>query len=284
MKDSQPVEPIVHPDIDQAREDARLSREDARAVLADFFDGIKEAERSHFIAIAGVQALLAAYDEQAVPHVPEGGNIAADREAAWERRELAAAEIDNDFPYQHAALAVSLLFALDALVEQLAPSARDMTIATTVRSAMQTALQRVGDDLTQARLMAIEEAAYVVLSEEAGKLPRMLGADVERWERLLGSVGLGADPARPLPDSLQAALAELIQVRHVIAHRAGRVDERARAAIPWVREGELMRLGRGDVRRYDAAVRAYASEILFRLGIAEPPNLDEWRQFHHLCV
>lgn len=284
MEDPKPVELAVHPDIAQAREDPRLSRENARAVVADFFEAVEEAERSHFLATLGVQALLAACDEQLGAEAPEDGDIAPDLEAVRERRELAAAEIDNDFPYQHAALAISLLFALDALVEQLAPSARDIAIEATARNAMKTALQQVDDDLTQEQLKAIEDAARALLSEAAANVPKMFGGDIDRWERLLASVGLGADPARPLPNSLQTTLAELIHARHVIAHRAGRVDDRARAAIPRVDEGQLMRIGRDDVRRYDAAVRAYASEILSRLGVAESPNLHEWQQFHHLWV
>lgn len=280
MQDRPPTESDPHPDITQAREDPRLSRKDEKAVFADFFDAIKEAERSHLLAMRGAEALLAACDRELAVNPSEAAELRL--EAVRERRELVAAEIASDFPFQHAALAVSLLFALDALVEHLAPAAREMALDVVVRLAVDAADSQ--DTLTSEERQLIEQAAREALSEEVGVVPRVAGVTVRRWEEPLEPAGLGADPTRPLPEDMKRTLAELIHSRHVIAHRASRVDRHAHAGIPGVREGELIRITQRDVRRYDAAVRAYVNEIMFRMGIGAPPELEHWQRSHHLWV
>lgn len=73
------------------------------------------------------------------------------------------------------------------------------------------------------------------------------------------------------------ALGEIIQLRHVLVHRAGRVDARAlkhAPSLPYA-EGDLIRIDRAGYKRYSAALWTYGEEILHRMGFG-PSALDHW--------
>lgn len=109
---------------------------------------------------------------------------------------------------------VSMVSALDALVEELVPRAREMLVEHQVRASMGRAREqepeaaaRVGD----AALEAIRRAAQKVLDERLGSFdasPR--GAGAERWEDVLRNAGLQAPPERPIPADLDQALTEAV--------------------------------------------------------------------------
>jgi hypothetical protein len=114
-------------------------------------------------------------------------------------------------------------------------------------------------------LEAIRQAAQKVLNERLGSFdasPR--GAGAERWENVLRNAGLQAPPERPIPADLDQALAEAVALRHVLAHRAGRVDARALAQAPSLRyaDGDLVRVTHADYLVYSAALWTYGEEVV----------------------
>jgi hypothetical protein len=50
---------------------------------------------------------------------------------------------------------------------------------------------------------------------------------------VLANARLQASLDRPIPEDLDLALNEMVELRHVLTHRAGRVDDRALAQAPF---------------------------------------------------
>ena len=112
--------------------------------------------------------------------------------------------------------------------------------------------------------------------------PYPRGTGAKRWEDVLSHVDLQALPERPVPADLDQALTEVVALRHVLAHRAGRVAPRAQKPAPTLRsaDGDLVRITRAEYRRYSAALWTYGEEVTHRLtaDLAPAPALDGWRQ------
>lgn len=107
----------------------------------------------------------------------------------------------------------------------------------------------------------------------------------ERWEAALRGLTLGAPPDRPLPEELKGTLNEVAQIRNVLLHRMGRMDQAALDAVtdgPWTKVGEPVRIDTDLYRRYIAALWSYADELSDRLLLAldQQPihaSLEDWR-------
>ncbi|MDQ2881517.1 MAG: hypothetical protein M3Y48_09865 [Actinomycetota bacterium] len=90
---------------------------------------------------------------------------------------------------------------------------------------------------------------------------------VDRWEDALRRVGFGA--RRPLPHDLRDTLNELGEIRNVLLHRMGRIDQKALDAVdegPWRDIGEEVIIDRQLYRRYVAALWTFSEELADRLS------------------
>jgi hypothetical protein len=94
--------------LEAARNDPRLSRDDGRAMMADFWDAMEEAERVRTLNQLGLEELTHALereeDRQGVRRDAEESSPVATRslQAAWERAESARAELANESPHSNA--------------------------------------------------------------------------------------------------------------------------------------------------------------------------------------
>jgi hypothetical protein len=274
-----------------ARRDPRLTH-GPKAVVADWWAAMGAAERVRTLADWGLQELLDSEAHEERRLMAEGHPDAADPQrqgaikAARERAELARAEKDNQLVEHNAMTLISMVGALDALVEELAPRAREILIEHQARGLVEQALEQHPDaaaQLDEGFLEAFLQVAQEALTERLGDFdssPR--GAGAKRWEEVLSHTRLDAPPERPIPEDLDQALTEVVALRHVLAHRAGRVDARALKQAPSLRyaEGDLVRITRADYRRYSAALRTYGEEIIRRIlkDLAPTPPLAGWRQ------
>lgn len=107
-----------------------------------------------------------------------------------------------------------------------------------------------------------------------------LKESVARYETLLQSVGLAGE----LHNVAKRVLFELLQVRNVIVHRAGRVDKRLLLACPWlsVRRGELLLIQERMFIRYRTAVGYYLLEILRRWANRDGRTFEQESAFIEL--
>lgn len=212
----------------------------------------------------------------------------------WERAESARIELDHGHPHLNAQALLSLVSALDAMVEDLARSWRGSRVEPVVDELLSRAQDQVPEALerVQPEAMAalVERVTEELAGRALGRAQRLYGSGPDRYERVLAQVGFAAPEDRPLPDGLVTALTEVSALRDVLMHRAGRVDLRAMREAPTLpyRNGQLVRASRDDYRRYSSAIRCYAAEISFR-GIRnwrevtdedDGPDLERWDQYH----
>ncbi len=198
-------------------------------------------------------------------------------QAAYERAEMAKAELANDSPHANAQALVSLNSALDAMVENLAKSWRAFRIRHAATEMMKNAREEMTKHTNEAGrqfLADLDHQTLALLDEHMrGRLEEVIpeahvprGAGAKRYEKSLKQIGWAAPPDRPIPPDLDATLRELNSLRDVWVHRAGRVDPPALKKAPTLKykPGQFVRISRSDYRRYSAAVRCYAEEITFR--------------------
>jgi hypothetical protein len=267
-----------------ARRDPRLGH-GRKAIVADWWAAVEAAERTRRTALFAMRELArTAVDE---PDAPPG----SESYAQWARAEFARLEMAADTPELNGMTLVALLSALDALVEILVPSVREMAariqyaeIARAVAAQHPELDAQLTDDMRE----TIMEAAVKVMVERGPKKarqPQVRGAGTRRWEDTLRYVRLHAPPSRPIPDDLDEALREAVVLRNALVHRAARVRNDDLLQAPALRTryaaGALIRLTRLDFRTYSAAIVAYGSEIVFRLmgSLASPVDLVGWRGY-----
>jgi hypothetical protein len=288
-----PPDSLADREIAAARRDPRLTH-GRDAVVADWWAAMGAAERTRKLADWGLHELTESEAHERHRLQAEGRmnapQIAIALNAARERAKLARADKENQLVEHNAMTLISMVGALDALVEELAPRARGMLIAHQARVMMEQARRQkpgAAAKLDKPVLKAIEQATRDLLADRLESFdPYPRGAGAKRWEDVLSQVGLQARPGRPIPGDLDEALIEVVALRHVLAHRAGRVDRRALKQAPTLRyaDGDLVRITRAEYRRYSAALWTYGEEIIHRLlkDLAPAPSLHDWLQNYTL--
>lgn len=290
-----PPDSLADREIAAARRDPRLTH-GRDAVVADWWAAMGAAERARKLADWGLQELTEAEAHERHRLQDKGAGdendpqFTAAIDAARERAELASAEKENQLVEHNAMTLISMVGALDAMVEELAPRARDMLIAHQAHVMMEQARQQEPEavaKLDASALDAIEQATRDLLAERLESFdPYPRGTGAKRWEDVLSHVGLQAPPGRPIQADLDEALTEVVALRHVLAHRSGRVDRRAVKQAPTLRyaDGDLVRISRDEYRRYSAALWTYGEEVIHRLmkDLAPAPSLHNWLQNYTL--
>jgi hypothetical protein len=285
-----------------ARSDPRLGRKRG-AMVADFWAGMEEAERVRMLGIFGLHELSQALEreEQRLGVTRDSQDLTAEAErclqAAWERAEMARIEIENGHPHLNAQALLSMNSALDAMVEEFVPALVDIGVRGLGDRLMERATRQEPEaaaQLTEEMREMLTDTVRELLSERvAPKVKRLHGSGAARYEAVLSQVGLRAPDDRPIPVDLDEALAELGALRDVLVHRAGRVDDQALKQAPSLRyqDGDLVRVSADDYRTYSAAIRCYASEIVFRsirswAGVSDDdgPDLANWRNYRLINV
>ena len=184
------AESLTDRQLADARRDPRLDQ-GKEAVIADWWAAMGAAERVRTLADWGLQELLdsEAHEKQRfdeVGHIDRAGrNRQASIDAARQRAELARAERDNQLAEHNAMTLISMVGALDAMIENLVPRARQMVIrqqaislVDRVREQEPEAVAQIGD----ANLDAIRRMVERTLNERLGDVDSSPG----EWESNVG--------------------------------------------------------------------------------------------------
>jgi hypothetical protein len=284
--------------LEAARRDPRLDRGDGRAMIADFWDALEEAERVRTLSLMGLHELTSALDrEEARLGARRDADdleaaAAATLQAAYERTEWAKAELAAESPHGNAQALISMISALDAMVEDLVKHWRAFHIGRIGQEILARGREAAGNAIESADtriLAAVEDAVRGEVDRIVPKALKPKGLGIARYEKPLRRLGWGAPVDRPIPQDLNAALTEVGALRDVLVHRAGRMDEVAVDQAPTLRyrAGQLVRVSRDEYRQYSAAIRCYAEEISFRGMRGWPevsderdgPDLARWRDY-----
>ena len=278
-----------------ARRDPRLDV-GPEAMVANWRGAMHAAEQARSTATFGIHEMAGSLknQERSVGHRHGedgiGADDAADLEAAWDRAELAKAAIDSEFAELNAMTLIAMLSAVDGLVEAFVPGIQEMLadrqVDLMIEEVEETLPKSVLDALSEEQRAAVKRTFVEMLLERQPPLKPLKGAGTKRWEPLLAQAGFAAPDDRPLPSDLDDALTEIVAVRHVLVHRLARVDRRALRMAPTLtcKEGDLIRLGQQDYRRYSAALWTYSEEVVRRvyLDLVPPVNLVDWRENYTL--
>jgi len=250
-------------------------------IVGDWAMAMSAAERVRVVAHWSLEELAESEVREREHRALGRSRRAAARAAASELAALAASEKDDHMIQLNAMALISMVSATDALIEAFVP----------------TAVRAVVDDLARLMIIGAEnlapnEQALRTAEQEIEKFqlqnqphasaaaPR--GAGANRWENVLARIGMRAPPDRPVPKDLDLALNELIELRHVLVHRAGRIDSRALSNAKSLRydSGELVQISSENYRRYSAALWTYGEEIIHRLlpNHAKAPTLQHWHE------
>ena len=295
--DTQPSAPsLAEQEMTEAKHDPRLDR-GREAMVADWRTAMRAAERTWKLGIWGLHELTMSLEREELARGFSRGqadapaDVAAALNAAWERAQLAQADHDNEAAELNAMTLVAMVSALDAMIEALVPGAQEMMLTLMVQSAEDEVTKTDPDAFSGMR--EEERAAHRATTVQAlksrlPKIDRLFEVGAVRWERVLKHAQLQAPPTRPVPDDLDAALAEIVSLRHVLTHRGGRVDDRALRAAPSLpyTDGQLVRLRHSDYRLYSAALYTYGEEVIYRLmrDLAPQVDLQAWRQNYTIGV
>lgn len=273
-----------------ARVDPRIAR-GGGAMVADLFDAFEEAERTRELSVWGLMEIANSPSRESV-NAPGSVQV---RQAGWERAELAKAELDNEHPHLNAMPLISMVSALDACVEDLVPKAKEIYAKAIVKEIYDNRLtgdeREMWESLPDDRQVVLKEALVKAMAKTAEKPKKLFDVGAKRYETLLKDANLQAWPDKPIPKTLDVALGEIGALRHVLVHRAGRVDAKALEEAPTLEQrysaGDFVRISKDDYRKYSAALRAYASDVVRRpFGDLMKDDVDfsRWRDYYRIGV
>lgn len=275
--------------LEVARIDPRIARGKG-AMVADLFDAFEEAERTRELSVWGLVEIANSVGRDS----SDTDSIRA-RQAGWERAELAKAELNNEHPHLNAMALISMVSALDACIEDLVPKAREIYAKAIVNEIFDKRLtgkeRELWEALPEDRKAAVKEAVTKTRASNGDRPKRLFDVGAKRYETLLAEANLQARADNPIPTALDIALGEIGALRHVLVHRAGRVDEKALNDSPTLAKrysaGDFVRISKDDYRKYSAALRAYASDVVRRpFGdlIRDDVDLSRWRDYYRISV
>lgn len=276
--------------LEVARVDPRIAR-GRGAMVADLFDAFEEAERTRELSVWGLMEIANSVTNE---HDTSSGSVQV-RQAGWERAELAKAELDNEHPHLNAMALISMVSALDACIEDLVPTAKEIYARAIVKEIYDNRLtgeeREMWESLSDDRRAVVQEALVKAMAKTRKKPKKLFDVGAKRYETLLKDANLQAWPDKPIPNALDIALGEIGALRHVLVHRAGRVDEKALEDAPTLAArysaGDFVRISKEDYRTYSAALRAYASDVVRRpFGdlMKDDVDLSRWRDYYRITV
>lgn len=195
----------------------------------------------------------------------------ADLDRAKERAQFAERESKSGFPVLNAWAVVALWAHLESLFR--------VFVATWLkhkRSAWKVEpIARLKIKLGEYRAIPRGEQYEFVAEQLERELGAGLKVGVSRFEKLLDVFELSG----AVPELLRRTIYEFSQVRNVIVHRSGRVDQQFVRACPWlnVRVRADFKVSPDALRRYEFAAQTYIGIVICRLGEKYGVDMSEGR-------
>jgi hypothetical protein len=182
---------------------------------------------------------------------------------AQEEAALARHEIETDFPFLHSQAAVLLWSALEELTESVVAKAITKEPSFLRREPWSSLRIRVGDYES----IDGQERAYFLVDLLRNSVGASFRKGVGRFESLLAAIGCGGS----VPNDTSDTLFELQQVRNLIVHNRGIVDQPLAKSCPWLNltPGEELTITSGKYIRYATEVVNYAGHIKQRILSSE---------------
>lgn len=174
-------------------------------------------------------------------------------------RDFGRAQRDSGFPLIYRVVVVQLASILEAAIDRAArfliENFSEISRENFPKAVKVSVVDFISVDASE-RTAAILEAVKQELKSKAT-------FGVDRYEALLGVFGFSGS----VPVSIKQSLSELTQVRNLIVHRAGVVDDKFLRLCPWRRfdRGNQVALTDADFNSYCAATDWYIFDVFERL-------------------
>jgi hypothetical protein len=190
----------------------------------------------------------------------ESDHVRAEIAAAERRAALAQREVDSGFHIVHSQAVVSLWSSLEDVIRTFVAQWLINVPETRANPPWSVLKVTVGEY----EQLDDEEKAYLLVGLIEQNTAAALKGGVNRFECLLGHLGLSGPVAKKVRDSLY----EMQQVRNVIAHTRGVADTRFCKSCPGftLRPGDALLVSHKMFNRYFDAVHSYILEVIFRSG------------------
>jgi hypothetical protein len=215
---------------------------------------VQLAEAALRIAAQSTRTLeLLERHNRVVHHSPEQRDAAL-REAKA-REEFAAIQLATGSPYLYGLAAIRLWTIIESFVDGLL---HRLVSRADVRQSSSPIANLKGPVVEFAGLAPTEQTACLVSAlRDNVRASQKLG--VGQFECMLEIVGCTGG----VPDEVRRCLLELQQVRHVLVHRSGRVDQKLLSTCPWITRsiGEDVRLTARHLHQYHRAASWYFLDL-----------------------
>ncbi|MGY4984073.1 hypothetical protein ACWCYL_44395 [Streptomyces sp. 900105755] len=198
-------------------------KETWQAPFMRFADYIEETGQLVEMAYTGTRALLTLHDVFGI--VEEGTEVPEDRLShRRDQIQLAQRQIDSKFRLLHGHAIMGTWGSLECLIEDIV----EAWMAFKPEVLHRQDFEKIKIPLAKFLSLSDDQRVRLLVSEIQRDLKLDLRSGVTKFEKLLDSVGLGG----PVDPRLRDALYEFQNVRNVLAHRAGIVDQRFIEACP----------------------------------------------------
>ncbi|WP_392751145.1 hypothetical protein [Streptomyces sp. LN590] len=231
-----------------------------KAPFVRFVTYLEDAERLVQLAYTGAKAILSIH--KLFDLVEEDGDSSDERVKRERQVTLAQTEISSDFKLLHGHSIVGIWGALESLIEDVV----ECWMAFRPEVLMHQNFVKIRVPLAEFLSLSDEQRVRLLVSEVQRDLKLDLRSGVTKFEKLLDSVGLGG----PVDPRIRDALFEAQNIRNVLAHRAGIVDQRFVDSCPsfGLSEGDQMVIGKKLFRRMSDAMGLYSIVVLNRVFVA----------------
>jgi hypothetical protein len=236
--------------------------------LEDFSEYVFEHLRvlvAQHVALTSAHVVASAVEAAAAEEKAKSEGSSTDERKATifqDAAVFARQEIDDGLPLTHAQMTVTLWSAFEDAIRTLVFDHLSNDAALWEHPEF----ARLKFSVQEFRALAKDALVLRVLDELERAHGLGLKTGMGRFATLLDVIGLGGPFERKVSDAVH----EMVQVRHAIAHRRGRADQRLLTACPWLQSrfpaGERIKLTREDVDRYAYALLD-VNQILFRRAL-----------------
>jgi hypothetical protein len=194
-----------------------------QAPFMRFADYIEETGQLVEMAYTGTRAILSLHEVFGI--VEEGTEVPENRLSHRENQvKLAQRQIDSKFQLLHGHAIMGTWGSLECLVEDTV----EAWMAFKPEVLHRQDFEKIKIPLAKFLSLSDDQRVRLLVSEIQRDLKLDLRSGVTKFEKLLDSVGLGG----PVDPRLRDTLYEFQNVRNVLAHRAGIVDQRFIDACP----------------------------------------------------
>lgn len=174
---------------------------------------------------------------------------------------LAKSETKKDFPVLHAHSLIAIWGAVEALIDDIFV----MWLLNKPEILNNETLVKIRIPLIKFEALDREDRMRLILEEVKREVRATYKPGILGFEQLLEYLGLSG----PVDDKIKRSLIEMKQIRNILLHRGGFVDQRAIEACPWMnwRRGQKIQIDHKNYHKYFAAIHDYILCLFNRIRV-----------------